>query len=39
MKKPYEKPNVVHTEKIEGRAVVCAKADEASCGNPGPVAS
>ncbi len=31
-KKPYEKPAVVHTETLEARAVVCAKADDASCG-------
>jgi hypothetical protein len=30
-KKVYEKPAVVHTEKLEARAVVCDKADE-SCG-------
>jgi len=27
MKRVYEKPAVVHTEKIEARAVTCAKAD------------
>ena len=30
-KKSYEKPAVIHTEKLEARAVVCDKADE-SCG-------
>ena len=30
-KKPYEKPAVIHTEKLEARAVICDKADEA-CG-------
>ena len=27
MKKNYEAPAVVHTEKLEARAVVCAKSD------------
>ena len=27
-KKIYEKPAVLHAEKLETRAVVCAKADE-----------
>ncbi len=30
-KKPYEKPAVVHSEKITARAVACDKADDASC--------
>ena len=30
-KKTYERPAVVHTEKLEARAVVCDKADD-SCG-------
>ena len=34
MKKNYEKPAVVHTEKLEARAVVCGKADEGSCAAP-----
>jgi hypothetical protein len=38
MKKPYEKPAVIHTEKIEARAVTCTKADPASCG-AGPITS
>jgi hypothetical protein len=37
MKKPYEKPAIIHTEKIEARAVTCTKAD-ASCG-AGPITS
>lgn len=39
-KKPYEKPAVTHTEKLEGRAAVCAKADEAvpACSG-GPLSS
>jgi hypothetical protein len=30
-KKAYEPPAITHTEKLEARAVVCAKADLASC--------
>jgi hypothetical protein len=36
-KKPYEKPAVVYDTKMESRAVVCAKANDA-CG-PGPLTS
>jgi hypothetical protein len=39
MKKPYQKPSIVHTEKLEARAVVCAKADAACDTGGGPVAS
>ena len=28
MKKNYEKPAVIHTEKLEARAVVCTKSDD-----------
>jgi hypothetical protein len=40
MKKTYEKPAVIHTEKIESRAVTCAKADAntAAC-EAGPITS
>jgi hypothetical protein len=38
MKKTYEKPAIIHTEKIEARAVSCAKSDEAVCG-AGPIQS
>jgi hypothetical protein len=38
MKKIYERPAVIHTEKLEARAVTCAKADDATCG-AGPVQS
>ncbi len=41
MKKIYEKPAIIHTEKIEARAVRCAKLDD-SPGGPcdgGPVTS
>ena len=38
MKKTYEKPAIVHTEKLEARAINCAKADDAGCGG-GPIQS
>ena len=40
MKRVYEKPAVVHTEKIEARAVSCAKASntDPGCVN-GPITS
>jgi hypothetical protein len=38
MKKTYEKPAIVHSEKIEARAVTCAKSDDACVAN-GPVSS
>ena len=38
MKKTYEKPAVVHTEKIEARAVSCNKADSTNC-EAGPITS
>jgi hypothetical protein len=40
MKKTYEKPTIVHTEKLEARAVACAKADSSTptCSN-GPIQS
>jgi len=37
LKKPYEKPAIVHSEPIDVRAVLCAKAAE-SC-LPGPIFS
>ena len=38
-KRDYEKPKIIHTEKLEGRASVCTgKADEATCPG-GPVQS
>jgi len=30
-KKTYEKPAVVHTEKLEGRAAVCQRSDPDTC--------
>ncbi len=38
MKKPYETPRVLHTEKLEARAVSCTKSDETTCGS-GPIQS
>ena len=38
MKKTYERPAIVHTEKLEARAVACIKADDATCG-AGPIQS
>jgi hypothetical protein len=37
MKKTYERPAIVHTEKLEARAVICSKSNEA-CG-AGPLQS
>jgi len=38
MKKTYEKPAIIHTEKIEARAVSCSKSDDA-CRATGPITS
>ena len=38
MKKAYEKPAIIHTEKIEARAVSCSKSDDA-CAQRGPITS
>jgi len=38
LKKPYAKPVILHSVKIEARAVECAKASEV-CGPGGPVNS
>jgi hypothetical protein len=38
MKKSYEKPAIIHTEKIEARAMSCAKSGD-SCANLGPLQS
>ena len=37
-KQEYFPPKVVHTEKMEARAVNCALADDATCG-AGPIQS
>ena len=40
MKKEYEPPRIVHTEKLEGRAVGgCPKNSDAACGAIGPIMS
>lgn len=38
MKKTYERPAIVHKEKLEARATVCGKDNEGSCG-AGPIQS
>lgn len=38
MKKTYERPMIVHTEKLEARAVSCSKADDNACA-AGPIQS
>lgn len=38
MKKTYERPAIVHTEKLEARAVTCGKADD-SCAQTGSIQS
>lgn len=38
MKKTYERPAIIHTEKLEARAITCAKADE-SCSGTGSIQS
>lgn len=38
MKKTYERPAIVHTEKLEARAVTCAKESDATC-SAGPIQS
>jgi hypothetical protein len=37
-RKEYFPPKIIHTEKIETRAVTCAMADDATCG-AGPIQS
>ena len=39
MKKVYEKPVIIHTEKIEARAVACSKADDTCRVSGGPITS
>lgn len=38
MKKTYERPAIIHTEKLEARAVACNKADN-TCQDGGTVQS
>jgi hypothetical protein len=37
-KKTYERPAIIHTEKLEARATMCAKAESSTCG-AGPIQS
>ena len=39
MKKIYERPTILHTEKLEARAVNCAKADDVCAQQGGPIQS
>lgn len=39
MKKVYEKPAIIHTEKIEARAVSCAKSNDTCRVQGGPITS
>jgi hypothetical protein len=38
-KKTYERPAIIHTEKLEARATMCGKADTATCQGVGPIQS
>jgi hypothetical protein len=38
MKKTYERPAIVHTEKLEARAVSCTKSSDGAC-SAGPIQS
>jgi hypothetical protein len=39
MKKTYEKPAIIHSEKIEARATACSKSDESCRTSGGPITS
>jgi len=39
MKKTYEKPAIIHTEKIEARAVSCTKSNDACVSAGGALSS
>ena len=39
MKKSYERPAIIHTEKLEARAATCMKADEGCATAGGPIQS
>ena len=39
MKKQYEAPKIIHTEKLEGRAITCGKSDDATCAYGGGIQS
>jgi hypothetical protein len=38
MKKTYERPAIIHTEKLEARAVACNKSSDTAC-SAGPIQS
>jgi len=38
VRKEYFPPRIIHTEKVETRAVACSLADDATCG-AGPIQS
>ncbi len=39
MKKTYQKPAIIHSEKIEARATACSKSDAACNVSGGPITS
>jgi hypothetical protein len=39
MKKIYERPAILHTEKLEARAVQCNKSDDSCATGGGPIQS
>jgi hypothetical protein len=39
MKKIYERPTILHTEKLEARAVTCGKSDDTCASAGGPIQS
>ena len=38
-KRTYERPAIIYTQKLEGRAVACAKGNDTQCGTAGPIQS
>ena len=38
VKKPYVKPAIIHSEKVEARAFLCSRSTE-NCGPDGPITS
>ena len=38
VKKPYVKPAIIHSEKVEARAALCSRSTDA-CGPSGPITS
>jgi hypothetical protein len=39
MKKSYERPAIIHTEKLEARAIMCNKADDGCADTGGAIQS